>query len=114
MNASYLVLCSRGTSQICLHNLSLIESQWLEHMQQLQRVIEAECVQTDRLIDACAKCIERETFETQSAVLDNQLNASNTSLTASTIVCNTLSIAKRAQRIAQLAEWEADNSEDTG
>ena len=62
-----------------------------------------ESLDCEQFISACEKSIITETYLTQAAVQENNNSA---------IVLNTLNIAKRSNRIIQVANQEAENSED--
>ena len=71
-------------------------------MERLQRLVD-ESLDAELFIRACELTIIKETYITQAAVQDRNSMA---------IVTNALNIARRTNRIMQVASQEADNSEE--
>ena len=85
-----------------MENYDLLQQQWQKNMENLQKMVD-ESIDCEQFISACEKSIITETYLTQAAVQENNNSA---------IVLNTLNIAKRSNRIIQVANQEAENSED--
>lgn len=102
-NAAYIVLNFPGDKS-CVENLELLKQQSQSNMERLQRLVD-DSLDGELFIRACENSIIRETYETQTAVLE-QNNSS--------IITNALNIARRSNRIVQVATQEAENSEDSG
>ena len=101
VNAAYLVLSLAGNNS-CKENFELMQKQWQSNMERLLKLVD-ESVDCELFIRACEKSIIKETFRTQTAVQENSNSA---------IVLNALNIARRSNRIIQVATQEAENSED--
>lgn len=101
VNAAYIVLNFPGDKS-CLENLELIKQQSQSNMERLQKLVD-ESLDCELFIKACENSIIKETYETQTAVLEQN---------NSTIISNALNIARRSNRIIQVATQEAENSED--
>ncbi len=86
----------------CLENYELLQQQWQKNMDNLQKLVD-ESLDCEQFISACEKSITKLTYSTQAAVQEKN---------NSVIVMNTLNIAKRSNRIIQVANQEAENSED--
>jgi hypothetical protein len=75
---------------------------WQTNFERLQKLVD-ECLDCELFIKACEHSIIKETYKTQTAVQENNNTA---------IVLNALNIARRSNRIIQVATQEAENSED--
>lgn len=73
-------------------------------MERLQRLVD-DSLDGELFIRACESSIVKETYETQTSVLENNNSG---------IITNALNIARRSNRIIQVATQEAENSEDSG
>ncbi len=101
VNSGYIALILKDKKS-CMENYELLQQQWQKNMENLQKMVDEslDCVQ---FISACEKIIIKETYQTQAAVQEKNNSA---------IVINTLNIAKRSNRIIQVANQEVENSED--
>ena len=86
----------------CLENFDLMQQQWETNMLRIQKLLD-EIIDCESFIIACEKSIIKETYETQTAVQEKN---------SSVIVTNALNVARRTNRIMQIASQEAENSED--
>lgn len=80
----------------------LMQQQWQSNTSNLQRLVD-ESLNSLAFIEAYEASILRETFQTQTAIQENNKQA---------IVLNALNIARRTNRIIQVASQEAENSEE--
>jgi hypothetical protein len=81
----------------------LTQRQWQASMDRLQQLVD-DSLDSEVFIKAYEKLILKETYRMQMHVQDKN-NAC--------IIANALNIAKRSNRIIQIANQESDNSEDT-
>lgn len=102
VNSAYLVLSLNGNST-CRENFELMQKQWNINMERLLKLVD-ESVDCELFIKACESSIIKETYQTQTAVQENNNSA---------IVIHALNIARRSNRIIQVATQEAENSEDS-
>ena len=101
VNAAFIVMSMPGNRSLTEH-YDLMQQQWQSNMITLQRLVD-ESVDSVSFIEACEQSIIRETFLTQTAIQENNKQA---------IVLNALNIARRTNRIIQVAAQEAENSEE--
>ena len=101
VNAAYLVLSLNGNSS-CKENFELMQRQWQINMERIVKLVD-ESLDCELFIKACETSIIKETFQTQTAVQENNSSA---------IVVHALNIARRSNRIIQVATQEVENSED--
>lgn len=101
VNAAFILLNYPGDKS-CMENFELLKQQSQANMERLQKLVD-ESVDCELFIKACENSIIKETYDTQTAVLEKN---------NSTIITNALNIARRSNRIIQVATQEAENSED--
>ena len=101
VNSAYLVLSLNGNNT-CRENFELMQKQWQLNMDHLLKIVD-ESVDCELFIKACEDSIIKETYQTQTAVQEKNNSA---------IIIHALNIARRSNRIIQVATQEAENSED--
>ncbi|XP_025087811.1 vinculin-like isoform X3 [Pomacea canaliculata] len=96
------VLFTNPNNQAAVEHFELLKKQWTENMERLRSLVD-EAVDTGALIRAEEEGILRDTERIEDGIrnIDSPL-----------IVTNASSIARRANRVLQVAEMEAQNSED--
>lgn len=96
------VLFTNPNNQAAIEHFELLKKQWTDNMERLRGLVD-EAVDTAALIRAEEEGILRDTERIEDGIrtLDSPL-----------IVANASNIARRANRVLQVAEMEAQNSED--
>ncbi|XP_070200655.1 vinculin-like isoform X2 [Littorina saxatilis] len=96
------VLFANPNNQAAIEHFELLKKQWTDNMERLRGLVD-EAVDTAALIRAEEEGILRDTQKIEDGIrtVDSPL-----------IVANATSIARRANRVLQVADMEAQNSED--
>jgi hypothetical protein len=102
INTAYIALLF-PTNKSCIENFELMQRQWQVSMDRLQQLVD-DSLDSEVFITTYERLILKETYRMQMHVQDKN-NAC--------IIANALNIAKRSNRIIQIANQESDNSEDT-
>ena len=87
-----------------IEHYDLMHQQWRSNMASLQRLVDESLDNSVAFIEAFEISIYKEIYQAQTAIQENNKQA---------IVLNALNIAKRTNRIIQVATQEAENSEET-
>ena len=95
VNSAYIVLSMPGNRSLTEH-YDMMQQQWQSNMTNLQKLVD-ESLDSLSLIEAYESSIIQETFKTQTAIQENNKQA---------IVLNALNIARRTNRIIQVASQE--------
>ena len=101
VNVAYLAILF-PTNKSCAEHFELMQRQWHANVDRLLKLVD-ESLDCEVFIKTYEKLILKETYQMQMHVQDNN---------HACIIANVISIAKRANRIMQVAGQEAENSED--
>jgi len=96
------IVLANPNNQASVEHFELVKKQWMDNMEKLRSMLDS-AIDTAAFIRANEEGILRDTDRTEQAIVAGD---------APSIVNNTSSIARRAHRILQVAQQEADNSED--
>ncbi|CAH1786025.1 unnamed protein product, partial [Owenia fusiformis] len=96
------ILLSNPQNQASMEHFELLKNQWLENMEKLRGLVD-EATDTAAFIKATEQGILRDTERTESSIKAVDPNG---------VGMNTANIARRANRVLQVAEQEKSNSED--
>ncbi|XP_050409056.1 vinculin isoform X6 [Patella vulgata] len=101
INAARVLFCNPG-NQAAQEHFDLIKKQWTDNMERLRFLVD-EAVDSAALIKAEEEAINKDTDRIEEGIRSGDVPK---------IVNNTGDIARRANRILQVAQQEAENSED--
>ncbi|ESP05115.1 hypothetical protein LOTGIDRAFT_102378 [Lottia gigantea] len=101
INAARVLFCNPG-NQAAQEHFDLIKKQWTDNMERLRFLVD-EAVDSAALIKAEEEAISKDTDRIEEGIRSGDVPK---------IVNNTGDIARRANRILQVAQQEAENSED--
>lgn len=96
------IVFMQPTNKTCVEHFELMQKQWFDNMERMRYLVDAN-VDAAIFIKACEASIIKDTHKAEIAVRD-QNNFE--------IVTNASNIARRTNRIIQIAGQEIDNSED--
>ncbi|XP_064603659.1 vinculin-like isoform X6 [Liolophura sinensis] len=101
VNAAKIVLMNPN-NQATMEHFELLKKQWMDNIERLRGLVD-EATDTAAFIKAAEEGILRDTERVEDGIRTNN---------SPKIVTNASSIARRANRVLQVAQQEAENSED--
>lgn len=97
------ILFKQPTNEVFSENFNLIKTQWQDSIDKIRHLIDSN-IDISSFIKSCEHSIVKDTLKTEIAVSKrNPLE----------IITNASNIARRANRVIQIAQQEIDNSEDS-